>query len=46
MDFLSFSFFLFLTHSIENRCLKGTGSILFAGVAVHLSARTFFRLGQ
>ena len=34
------------THCTERRCVTGPGNILFAGAAVHLSARTFYRLGK
>ena len=33
-------------HSIEGRCVIGPENILFAGASVHLSAQTFYRLGQ
>ena len=32
--------------SIESRCVIGPENILLAGMAVHLSARTFYRTGQ
>ena len=34
------------THTIESRFALGAENILFAGVCVPFSARTFFRLGQ
>ena len=34
------------THGIESRWVTGPENILFAGASVHLSARTFYRLGQ
>jgi len=37
---------LMKTHNIENRCVVGPENRLFVGASVHLSARTFYRLGQ
>ena len=52
VSFFAVSFFFALacqrifikTGSIENRCVIGPETILFAGASVHLSARKFYRL--
>ena len=34
------------TRTIGSRCVIGQENVLFTGASVHLSTRTFYRLGQ